>query len=82
MTIAIWGAIIGVYGWLIRLALRKNGDYVHMSEFEEHKKNVRYTDTCNKVHEGLMKLVDERHQETRADLKEIKDLIRNNGKKP
>ena len=59
-TLAIWGAILGVYGWLIKLAVfskngKKNGEYVRMSDFEDHKKSVRYIDTCDKVHEGQKK---------------------------
>lgn len=48
-------------------------------EFEDHKKSVRYVDTCDKVVGGLTKLADERHNDIKATLKEIKELIQNNG---
>ena len=83
-TIALFGAIIGVYGWLIKITLskKKNGDYVKASEFAEHKKEVRYTDTCIEIHKGLTRLIDERHQDTKIHLEKIEDLIKKNGNQP
>lgn len=44
-------------------AFRKNGDgkdngkgdHVGRLEFDDHKKSVRYADTCDKVHEGIQR---------------------------
>ncbi len=62
-------------GLTIMLGLRRSDK----KELEDHKKEVRYSETCNKVHEGLTKLVDERHKETKETLARIEDLIRKNG---
>ncbi len=48
-------------------------------EIDEHKKDVRFSETCDKIHQGLDKLADERHQEMKKELGKLADLIRNNG---
>ena len=83
-TIAIFGAIIGVYGWLIKVTMfskngKKNGDYVRMAEFEKHKEAVQYKDTCTEIVNRIDERAKDRHKDTKEDLKEIKELIRNNG---
>ena len=56
----------------------KNGELVNheticREEFEKHKDAVRYSGTCDKIHEGLNFRMDD----FKKDLGEIKTLIRN-----
>ena len=55
----------------------KNGSAaVSRGEFEEHKKSIRYADTCREIHQGLNTRMDD----FKEDLSEIKRLIRNGNK--
>jgi hypothetical protein len=60
----------------IKSAKNKNNEYVLKSEFEKHKDSVRYKETC----EQIVKRIDNGFEDIRKDFKEVKDLIRNNGK--
>jgi hypothetical protein len=78
------GLIFSMIGLTITITLGVAGIMLKIisnikKEFEKHKESVRYVDTCEKEHKGLTKLLDERHNEIKDELKEIKDLIRNNG---
>ena len=46
---------------------------VGREEFDEHKKAVRYTDTCDKVHEGIQR----QFTHVNESLTRIENLIRN-----
>jgi len=61
----------------------------HLTNSDRHpqKKYIVYKDVCEKTQDCIEAKLDsikdtmnERHKETKQDLKEIKDLIRNNGK--
>ena len=74
---------VGVGGILAILILRevlpftRNGkartNGIARGEFERLKENVRYRDTCDKIHDAIQR----QHNEVREDLREIKSLIRN-----
>lgn len=73
LIIGIVGLIIAVNGSTIALFWR----YV-----SKMKDKIQYKDVCIEIHKGLTKLSDERHKDIKEDLKDIKNLIRNNGKPP
>jgi hypothetical protein len=51
----------------------ENIECVRRKEFEDHKKAVRYTDTCDKVHEGIQR----QFNHLNDSLNRIEKLIRN-----
>lgn len=46
------------------------------------KDKIQYKDVCSEIVKRIEEKGDERHQEVKEDLKEIKNLIRNNGNPP
>jgi hypothetical protein len=77
LILSIMGVIFMVNTALAGILLRLRSN--DKKEFEDHKKSVRYSDTCDKVVEGLTKLADERHQDVKDSLTRIEKLIRKNG---
>jgi len=81
---------VGVPGILLILVVReilnfkfkKNGSNSCISrrEFEEHKKSVRYIDTCDQIVNRLDQRADDRHMDIKMDLDRIEELIRNKDK--
>ena len=77
MIFSIIGVMFAINGIGIGIMFKIRAN--DKKELEDHKKTVQFKDTCSEVVKGLSKLADERHQDMKEDLKEIKDLIRNNG---
>lgn len=80
---------VGVGGILAILVIRevlnflkaRNGEAsrnygISRDEFDRHKTEVRYRDTCDDRHEAIQR----QFADLRSDLSEIKDLIRSGGK--
>ena len=76
-----------VVGWLIRHSIN-NERHPSAKNIEKLKDNVVFKDVCTSEMNRLgdtvaaeTKRSDERHTEVKEDLKEIKELIRNNGRR-
>jgi len=79
----VLAGITGAYGYILR----------HSTNIEKHHKidtdKIVFKDVCKATHEGINvklngieKTMDERHSDTKKDLEEIKQLIRDNSNQP
>jgi hypothetical protein len=87
VIISVWIGQIGVTITMFLAAIkyavsRKNGvkEKVydeHIKDFKKFKESVQYKDNCTEIQKKL----DERHEEIKNHLTDIKDMIRANGKR-
>lgn len=72
VLLGIFAAIAGCYGWLIKHLMNSKGA-VSQKEFTEHKKAVRYKDTCDQI----VKRIEERfdsHEKSSQDRRQYEEI--------
>ena len=76
VPVVSFGAIIGVY---VMLSRHKDWVSKHMTNTKIHpdKDHIVYKDVCQTTHRLENLRADERHEEVKADLAEIKTMLQN-----